>query len=69
MSPCLFWHFPSFARGQYHRTAPTRKNTKFISLSQHSPACRNLLFDFFYTLRRLLFGQSPYFFIIEPKLE
>ena len=25
LSPCLFWHFPSFARGQYQRTAPARK--------------------------------------------
>ena len=24
-SPSHFWCFPSFARGQYHRTAPTRK--------------------------------------------
>jgi hypothetical protein len=24
-SPSHFWRFPSFARGQYHRTAPTHK--------------------------------------------
>ena len=24
-SPSHFWRFPSFARGQYRRTAPTRK--------------------------------------------
>ena len=24
-SPCRLWRFPSFARGQYPRTAPARK--------------------------------------------
>ena len=37
------------------------QNTKFISLSQHSPACRNLLFDFFYTLRHFPFGKCRFF--------
>jgi hypothetical protein len=37
LSPCRFWHFPSFARGQYQRTAPTRKKrnlSHFLEVSQ-----------------------------------
>ena len=56
---CRFWRFSFFARGQYHRTAPTRKKTKFSSISQSLPACRNIKIDFFYTLKGLF--HSPFF--------
>ena len=37
LSPCRFWHLPSFARGQYQRTAPVRKIrnlSHFLEVSQ-----------------------------------
>ena len=38
-SPCYFWRFPSFARGQYPRTAPTRK---IRNLSRFLEVCRHI---------------------------
>ena len=52
-SPCRFWRFPSFARGQYPRTAPARKIRNLSHFLEVSPACRNLLLDFFYTLNNI----------------
>ena len=34
LSPCLFWHFPSFASGQYTRTAPLTKNEIYLTFSK-----------------------------------
>ncbi|MFR6004646.1 MAG: hypothetical protein ACLUF7_09675, partial [Eubacterium sp.] len=44
-----------FCSGAVPSYSSHSQNAKFISLSQHSPACRNLLFDFFYTLKKWLF--------------
>ena len=41
------------------------QNTKFISLSRSLPACRNLQFDFFYTLTRIQFGLNTGFILSE----
>ena len=38
----VFWHFPSFARGQYQRTAPTRKIrnlSHFLKVLQRVEIC------------------------------
>ena len=46
-SPCRFWRFPSFARGQYQRTAPARKIrnlSHFLEVSQRVEIC-NLTFS------------------------
>ncbi len=55
-----------FCSGAVPSYSSHSQNTKFISLSQHSPACRNLFFDFFYTLKEIavtqsLFGLYRYF--------
>ena len=36
-SPCHFWRFPSFARGQYLRTAPARKIRNLSHFLEVSP--------------------------------
>ena len=55
-----------FCSGAVPSYSSHSQNAKFISLSQHSPACRNLFFDFFYTLKEIavtqsLFGLYRYF--------
>ena len=42
LSPCRFWRFPSFARGQYPRTAPARKIrnlSHFLEVLQRVEIC------------------------------
>ena len=54
-SPCHFWRFPSFTRGQYTRTAPARKIrnlSHFLEVSQRVEIC-NLTFS---TRYKVLFG-------------
>ena len=41
-----------FCSGAVPSYSSHSQNTKFISLSQSLPACRNLYFNFFYTLKR-----------------
>ena len=52
-----------FCSGAVPSYSSHSQNTKFISLSQSLPACRNLLFDFFYTLTlRTLIGTECFVF-------
>ena len=58
----FFRRFSFFARRQYHRTAPTRKKTKFSSISRSLTACRNLLFGLFLHAEGIVENSTmPYF--------
>ena len=60
-SPSCFWRFLSFARGQYHCTAPTRKIQNLSHFLKIYQRVEIYIFYFFYTLTGANFVHSCFF--------
>ena len=60
----LFLALSVFCSGAVPLYSSHSQNTKFISLSQSLPACRNLLFSYFYTLKQCRKSQIVNFYTV-----